>query len=138
MRDLYMKNGDGFALVYDVTQPMTFSALRAVYDQMLRVKDLSEDEPDPPPVLIVGNKIDLKDDRKVLATEGQSLSKELKNSMFIETSAKEDINVETMFTELVRLVLKRRARARPATNRDSNSSTSGGFFFKRRNFCGVL
>eukprot|EP01102_Stenamoeba_stenopodia_P019634 TRINITY_DN7464_c0_g1_i1.p1 TRINITY_DN7464_c0_g1~~TRINITY_DN7464_c0_g1_i1.p1 ORF type:complete len:203 (+),score=43.69 TRINITY_DN7464_c0_g1_i1:253-861(+) len=136
MRDLYMKNGDGFALVYDVTQPMTFTALRSVYDQMLRVKDLSPDDPNPPPVLIVGNKIDLTNERKVVARDGEMLAKEWKNAGFMETSAKEDINVEAMFTELLKLVLKRRASTRPPTNRERSNSMSS--YFKRHVYCGVL
>jgi GTPase SAR1 family protein len=39
MRDLYMKNGQGFALVYSITAQSTFNDLMDLRDQILRVKD---------------------------------------------------------------------------------------------------
>jgi GTPase SAR1 family protein len=54
MRDLYMKNGQGFVLVYSITSQATFNDLQELRDQILRVKD----SPDVPMVL-VGNKCDL-------------------------------------------------------------------------------
>ncbi len=54
MRDLYMKNGQGFVLVYSISSQSTFNDLLELRDQILRVKD----SPDVPMVL-VGNKCDL-------------------------------------------------------------------------------
>uniref|UniRef100_A0A3Q2ZTH2 RAP1A, member of RAS oncogene family a n=1 Tax=Kryptolebias marmoratus TaxID=37003 RepID=A0A3Q2ZTH2_KRYMA len=42
MRDLYMKNGQGFALVYSITAQSTFNDLQDLREQIQRVKD-SED-----------------------------------------------------------------------------------------------
>ena len=39
MRDLYMKNGQGFVLVYSITAQGTFGDLQELRDQILRVKD---------------------------------------------------------------------------------------------------
>ena len=39
MRDLYMKNGQGFALVYSITAQSTFNDLQDLREQILRVKD---------------------------------------------------------------------------------------------------
>jgi len=38
MRDLYMKNGQGFVLVYSITAQSTFSDLQDLREQILRVK----------------------------------------------------------------------------------------------------
>ena len=46
MRDLYMKNGQGFVLVYSITAQSTFNDLHDLRDQILRVKD-TEDVSDP-------------------------------------------------------------------------------------------
>ena len=46
MRDLYMKNGQGFVLVYSITAQSTFNDLQDLRDQILRVKD-TEDVSDP-------------------------------------------------------------------------------------------
>ena len=41
MRDLYMKNGQGFLLVYSITSQATFNDLAELREQILRVKDAS-------------------------------------------------------------------------------------------------
>ncbi len=54
MRDLYMKNGQGFVLVYSITSQATFNDLQELRDQILRVKDTAD-----VPMVLVGNKSDL-------------------------------------------------------------------------------
>jgi Ras-related protein Rap-1A len=54
MRDLYMKNGQGFILVYSITSQATFNDLLELKDQIMRVKDTTE-----VPMVLVGNKVDL-------------------------------------------------------------------------------
>ena len=39
MRDLYMKDNQGFALVYSITSQSTFNELADLREQVLRVKD---------------------------------------------------------------------------------------------------
>ena len=39
MRDLYMKNGQGFVLAYSITSLATFNDLLELREQILRVKD---------------------------------------------------------------------------------------------------
>lgn len=39
MRDLYVKNGQGFVLVYSITSQATFNDLNEFYDRIMRVKD---------------------------------------------------------------------------------------------------
>lgn len=54
MRDLYMKNGQGFVLVYSISSQSTFNDLIELRDQILRVKDTTEVA-----MILVGNKCDL-------------------------------------------------------------------------------
>ena len=42
MRDLYMKNGMGFLLVYSITVQSTFNDLQDLREQILRVKDMDD------------------------------------------------------------------------------------------------
>lgn len=42
MRDLYMKNGQGFVLAYSITAQSTFNDLIDLRDQILRVKDTDD------------------------------------------------------------------------------------------------
>ncbi|KAL3071755.1 hypothetical protein niasHT_025960 [Heterodera trifolii] len=99
MREQYMRNGRGFLLVYSVTDEQSFQEARKLYQQVLRVKDTSEY-----PVLLVGNKVDLINQRKVSEQQGRQLAAEL-GVPYIETSAKDPpVNVDAAFHELVRIV----------------------------------
>lgn len=87
MRDLYMKNGQGFVLVYSITAQSTFNDLQDLREQILRVKDTEE-----VPMVLVGNKCDLEDERVVGKDQGIGLARSF-NCAFMETSAKAKINV---------------------------------------------
>ena len=39
MRDLYVKNGQGFVLVYSITSQATFNDLDEFYERIMRIKD---------------------------------------------------------------------------------------------------
>ncbi|CAJ0962472.1 unnamed protein product [Ranitomeya imitator] len=99
MRDLYMKNGQGFALVYSITAQSTFNDLQDLREQILRVKD-TEDVP----MILVGNKCDLEDERVVGKEQGQNLARQWNNCAFLESSAKSKINVNEIFYDLVRQI----------------------------------
>jgi len=101
MRDLYMKNGQGFLLVYSITAQSTFNDLQDLREQILRVKDT-----DDVPMILVGNKCDLEDERVVGKDQGQNLARNFQCS-FLETSAKNKVNVNQIFYELVRLINKK-------------------------------
>ena len=99
MRDLYMKNGQGFLLVYSIVALSTFNELTDIRAQILRVKD----EPDVPTVL-VGNKLDLEAERGVSTAQGKALARDFNNCAFFEASAKAQVNVEKIFHTLISLM----------------------------------
>ena len=43
MRDLYVKDGHGFVLVYSITSQATFNDLDGYYDRIVSVKDTDID-----------------------------------------------------------------------------------------------
>lgn len=96
MREQYMRTGEGFLLVYSITSRSSFEEIVTFHQQILRVKDR-----DKFPVVIIGNKCDLENERQVSFEEGQELARQI-NCQFIETSAKQRINVEDGFYQLVR------------------------------------
>ncbi|KAK6110364.1 Ras-related protein Rap-1b [Brugia pahangi] len=114
MRDLYMKNGQGFILVYSITAQTTFSDLTDLREQILRVKDTEE-----VPMILVGNKCDLEDERVVGKDQGSNLARSF-NSAFLETSAKAKINVNEVFYDLVRQINRRH----PEVNRHQTGSST--------------
>merc|ERR1712228_144425 len=97
----YMKNGQGFVLVYSITAQSTFNDLTDLREQILRVKDT-----DDIPMVLVGNKCDLEDERVVGKDQGISLARQFGNCAFMETSAKAKIGVNDVFFDLVRQINK--------------------------------
>lgn len=102
MRDQYMRTGQGFLLVYAITSRSSFDEITSFREQILRVKD-----EDKVPMVVVGNKSDLEEERQVTTAEGQDLSKSF-GCPFFETSAKTRVNVEESFYQLVREIRKER------------------------------
>jgi len=99
MRDLYMKNGQGFVLVYSIIAQSTFNDLPDLREQILRVKDM-----DSVPMVLVGNKCDLVDQRVISTDQGQSCASRFGNCSFLESSAKTKTNVEQIFFDLIRQI----------------------------------
>jgi len=64
------------------------------------------------PIIIVANKCDLEGDRQVSTQEGKELAKSF-GCKFIETSAKQKINVDEAFYELVREIRRYNKEALP-------------------------
>lgn len=69
MRDLYMKTGQGFLLVFSITSASSLDELASLRDEIIRIKD---DE--NVPIVIVGNKADLEDGRAIPRARAFSIS----------------------------------------------------------------
>merc|ERR1712071_376766 len=93
-----MKNGQGFVLVYSITAQSTFNDLQDLREQILRVKDT-----DDVPLVLVGNKCDLEDERVVGKDQGMNLARHW-NSASLESSAKTKFNVTEIFYNLVQQI----------------------------------
>ena len=101
MREQYMKTGQGFLLVFSVTSRSSFDEISVLHQQIMRAKNNDSNYP----ILLVGNKCDLEDQREVPKEEGTRLANRL-NLTYIETSAKTRTNVEESFTMLASRILK--------------------------------
>jgi Ras-related protein Rap-1B len=69
MRDLYMKTGQGFLLVFSIASPSSLMELANLREEILRIKD-----DDNVPMVIVGNKVDLEENRAVPRAKGVAMS----------------------------------------------------------------
>ncbi|MCJ1268600.1 Ras- protein rsr1 [Lobaria immixta] len=102
MRELYMKSGQGFLLVFSITSLSSLSELHELRDQIVRIKD------DPGvPLVIVGNKSDLEEDRAVTRARAFSVSQGWGNAPYYETSARRRANVDEAFVDLCRQIIRK-------------------------------
>jgi len=97
MRDLYIKNGQGFIIVYSLTSKQSFQDIKLIREQIMRVKGT-----DRVPIVLTANKCDLSDTlREVSTDEGCRLANEW-SVPYLETSAKNSTIVNSLFTEMVK------------------------------------
>ncbi|KAI9268294.1 small GTPase superfamily [Phascolomyces articulosus] len=102
LRDQWIRDGEGFLLVYSITSRSTFERIERFRDQIFRVKDV-----DDVPLMLVGNKCDKVTEREVTREEGYAMAKRLACD-FIETSAKTCVNVERSFYQVVKVIRAQR------------------------------
>ena len=96
LRDQYARTGEGFLLVYSITSRSSFDQIPSFREKILHVKNV-----DRFPLILVGTKCDLNEERQVTTEEGQNLAQSF-GCPFLETSAITPINVELAFVDLVR------------------------------------
>jgi len=89
-RELYMKTGQGFLLVFSITSNSSLSELQELREQIIRIKD---DE--NVPIVIVGNKSDLESERVVTRAKAFAVSQSWGNAPYYETSARRRGTVES-------------------------------------------
>ncbi|KAI5796359.1 ras family-domain-containing protein [Peziza echinospora] len=127
-REIYMKTGQGFLLVYSITSISTLNELSDLRDQILRIK-----EADSVPLVIVGNKSDLEEDRAVSRDRAIRLSQSWGRVPFYETSARKRQNVDEVFMDLCRQIMRNEAvqdetRSDKSEKKHKSSGRSKGSF----------
>jgi len=96
----YVKGASGGLFMYDITN---YSSLAHIDDWLTTIKKETESLF---PIVAVGGKGDLADDREVTAEEGINIAKTRNVDAFIECSAKTGENVDETFETLTRLMLQ--------------------------------
>jgi len=97
LNESHIKIGMGFVLVFSLTQEASLREIENVRQQIYKVKGANAKVP----IVIVGTKSDLTDERKVQWQTMSNLASQWKLP-FYETSAKQGWNVDIVFDELVR------------------------------------
>uniref|UniRef100_A0A8C5Y5F1 RAP1A, member of RAS oncogene family n=1 Tax=Microcebus murinus TaxID=30608 RepID=A0A8C5Y5F1_MICMU len=92
-----------FVEKYDPTIEDSYRKQVEVDCQQCMLEILDTDTEDVPMILL-GNKCDLEDERVVGKEQGQNLARQWCNCAFLESSAKSKINVNEIFYDLVRQI----------------------------------
>jgi Ras-related protein Rab-1A len=96
----YYRGSNGIILVYDVTNRDSFDHISYWMQEVDRLASADVCR------LIVGNKSDLTDKRVVTTQEGEALAQQYGIS-FLETSARDNTNVDEMFTAMAKAMRKK-------------------------------
>lgn len=99
----YYKKADGILLIFDLTRVETYKNIEYWIKEM---KDQSDDM-DKVGIVLLGNKADLKNDKKIEIKEGITLAKTL-NTKYFETSALSGDNIKEAFQYLVEDIIRKK------------------------------
>ena len=91
----YYRGANGILLIFDITDRSSFEHIRNWIEQ------IKEEAPEQIIIYLVGNKIDNENNRVVTNEEAKKLAEEFKLKYY-ETSAKNSINVDTTFLDLIK------------------------------------
>ncbi|KAK7082782.1 hypothetical protein SK128_020541 [Halocaridina rubra] len=95
MRELSINTADAFILVYAINDAESFDEVRNLREVILNTKK------QPVPMVVVGNKNDLEDDRAVPTETAETIVLLSWENGFLEASAKDNLNVLKIFKELL-------------------------------------
>merc|ERR1712100_714584 len=118
LRDQALRAAEGFLVVFSLVERESFKSLGELRDSIVRAKDSEK-----VPIVIVGNKSDLEEQREVEQSDAKGLAEKW-NAPYFEASAKVPENVEESFFELVRLVRRQSG--------EDPSSPEGGSKLKKK------
>ena len=95
----YIKKANGILLVYDITDETSFKKIEAWH------QNLSSDSNNILPIVLIGNKSDLVEERVVSTEDGEELAQKLKiENHFFETSCQSGKNVHEAINDLVQQI----------------------------------
>jgi GTPase KRas protein len=103
--DGWIREGQAYILVYNITSRSSFGRVRRIYDQIVCYTEEQGTE-QPPIVHLVATKKDLEVERKITTQEGFALAKILQCS-FLKVSSSRYLNIEDLLRGLVRDLRKR-------------------------------
>jgi len=115
----FYRGAHGILLVYDITDKDSFGA--RVEEWLREIRNYT---PDNTPIVFVGNKCDLVD-KRVVDTSAAKAFAEKNKLIFLETSAKTNINVNEAFMTLAELVVEQKFGTAPHQP-DNQSVVVGG------------
>ena len=99
MRKLAIANSDAFLLVYALDDDASFEEVRTLREQIV-----SEKKDKTVPIVIVGNKLDVSPEKRILEKEtAESIASVEWGCGYVEASAKENINIMGIFMEMLKL-----------------------------------
>jgi small GTP-binding protein len=95
MASTYFRVANGVIVAFDVTSEDSFDAIH------VWIKQIREAAPENVKIILIGNKIDMEDARKITTEQGREMAEKLKLEEYFEASAKSGAGVQEAFSALV-------------------------------------
>lgn len=121
MHQLYIDHGQAFILVYAIDNKQTFQDIGPLINQITDLKKSKNF-----PIICVGNKCDLEEEREVGRAQAERKVKEEFRCMFSEASAKEDIGVSELFKNCIRLISEYQQKQQHLRRQQSRKKSKSG------------
>ena len=105
MMDMWISFGEGFLLVFAINDEESFQVIKSKYERVKKGKHNTK-----VPILLVGNKQDLENDRKITYEEAKKVAQEW-GVEYIETSAKTNFNCKEAFEKMAQKIVELKCSA---------------------------
>ncbi len=119
MVKMYYKNANAAVVVFDITNTQSYEKAQSWVDELLENNNNSN------VIALCGNKVDLEESRKVSYDEGVQLAERI-GAFYTEVSAKNNLNIEKMFEEILNRIPMKTSQSEPidilkeTSSKDSN------------------
>ena len=126
-----IKNADGIFLMYDITNEQSFQSLPEWINSVIEAKGNDF------PIILLGNKIDKEEERKITKEAGKELADKYEFGFF-EISNKEGINIEEAGLALINKILDKKKKdgiELASSNTSKLSSKKTGKKFGKKKCC---
>ncbi|CAF2754022.1 unnamed protein product [Rotaria sp. Silwood2] len=108
MREQYIRVGEGFLLVFSLTDRHSLEECYKLHRDILRIKDT-----DNVPMLLIGNKFDIR--HMGIDSQARTAAAAM-HIPYFETSARTRYNIDEVFFELVRIIRKNKCQYQTNNN----------------------
>ena len=107
MMDMWISFGEGFLLVFAINDEESFDVIKSKYERVKKGKHNAK-----VPILLVGNKQDLENDRKITYEQAKQVAQGW-GVEYIETSAKTNFNCKEAFEKMAQKIVELKSSVDP-------------------------
>ena len=114
-----VKSADGIILMYDITDRISYDEINEWIENIHKIKG------DDFPIILIGNKSDLKEERNISKEEGKELADKYKFP-FMETSCKDGTNIDESVNILVSKMFENKKLEKENENQEKEKNGDRG------------
>lgn len=114
--DIHIKLGDGYILTFALNDESSFEYIKGLMRRIAEVKEETTSA-----IILVGNKSDLESEKIITPETAGELISRYQYCQYYEASARGNINVDSIFHQVIREIINRQKRFRFSFRRVSKN-----------------